>query len=70
MEPAFISELLDWCSQWDAQTLSGVSVAVALAVIWIFFKLIRKMVAIAFFLCLVYMGLHYCGIDLFSLFGK
>lgn len=42
MDPAFISELLDWCSQWDAQTLSGVSVAVALAVIWIFFKLIRK----------------------------
>ncbi len=60
----------DLMGQLDTQTVSGVSVAVVLAVIWIAFKIIRKIIGIAFFLCLVYIGLQCCGIDLLALFGK
>ncbi len=55
-------EILDWLKQLDAQTLSGVSIAVVLAAVWIFFKVIRKIIGLAFFLCLVYIGLKLCGI--------
>lgn len=62
--------LADLFGAFDAQTTSGITIALVLAAIWIFVKIIRKIIGIAFFLCLVYIGLHYCGIDLFSLFGK
>ncbi|MBQ9835553.1 MAG: hypothetical protein IJO34_04440 [Akkermansia sp.] len=65
-----LSSLLDWFSQSDTQTLSAVSLAAVLAAIWIFFKIVRKIIGIAFFLCLVYIGLHCCGIDVLSLFCK
>lgn len=67
---AFLSEALNLCGQLDAQTTSGLTIAVVLALIWIFFKLVRKIVAVTFFLCLVYIGLHYCGVDILSLLGK
>ncbi len=54
--------VLDWLKQLDARTLSGVSVAVVLGAVWIFFKVIRKIVGLAFFLCLVYIGLKFLGI--------
>lgn len=62
--------LADLFGQLDAQTTSGITIALVLAAVWIFVKIIRKIIGIAFFLCLVYIGLHYCGIDLLSLFGK
>lgn len=65
-----LSALTDWFAQLDTQTMSAVSIAVVLAAIWIFFKIVRKVIGIAFFLCLVYIGLHFCGIDLLSLIGK
>lgn len=58
----------EWVCAIDAHTLGILSVAVILAAVWIFFKIIRKMIAIAFLLCLVYLGLHCCGIDALSLF--
>lgn len=65
-----LSALTDWFAQLDTQTMSAVSIAVVLAAIWIFSKIVRKVIGIAFFLCLVYIGLHFCGIDLLSLIGK
>ncbi len=62
--------LADLFGQFDAQTMSGITIALVLAAVWIFAKIIRKIIGIAFFLCLVYIGLHYCGIDVLSLFGK
>ena len=53
----------EWLSQQDAQTLGGLSSAVVLAAGWIFIKILRKLLGIAFFLCLVYVGLRLCGVD-------
>lgn len=66
----FLYAFFEWLGQLDAQTTTGVSFAVVLAMVWIFFKIIRKIIAIAFFLCLVYIGLHLCGIDIATLLGK
>lgn len=53
----------EWLSQQDAQTLGGLSIAVVLAAGWIFIKILRKLLGIAFFLCVVYVGLRLCGVD-------
>ena len=57
----------EWLSQQDAQTLGGLSSAVVLAAGWIFIKILRKLLGIAFFLCLVYVGLRLCGVDVCTL---
>lgn len=59
-----ISQLV---SNWDMQTIGGSSVAAALAGVWYFARVIRKLVSILFSLCVLYLLLRWGGVDMNAL---
>ncbi|MBE6415324.1 MAG: hypothetical protein E7032_02195 [Akkermansiaceae bacterium] len=54
-------------SGWDPAVTTGGTAAAALAAIWVFFKVVRTVVATLFMLCVVFLVLKVCfDIDLSS----
>lgn len=64
-------------SFWDAGTLGGGGLAAVLAAVWLFTRVIRRIVGLLFMVCVVFLVAKTCfGLDLsgvatyvFSLFG-
>lgn len=47
----------------DLQAAGGTSLAAVLGAVWIFARMIRKIISVAITLCLVYVLLHVGGVD-------
>lgn len=68
-----MSYLMDMMNHVDMPTVGGGSAAAVLAAVWYFARMIRKVVSVAFSLCIVYVLLRLGGVDLSGfadLFGR
>lgn len=66
-EGTIISQLLQ---NFDFQAIGGSSVAAVLVAVWIFAKMIRKIISVAFTLCIVFVLLRVGGVDFAGFLGN
>lgn len=68
-EPSIWAQIWNALAGIDWSTMSGTTIAVICIALWIFFKILRKVVSIIFTLCVVYLAVKYIlGVDILTWF--
>lgn len=68
-EPTIWEQLWNAIITGDWSTMSGTTIAILCIALWIFFKILRKVVSIVFTLCIIYLAVKFIfGIDLLTWF--
>lgn len=68
-EPGIVDQLCNAISTGDWSTMSGTTIAILCIALWIFFKILRKVVSIVFTLCIIYLAVKFIfGVDMLTWF--